>query len=105
VPELGTLTRKSAAALVGVAPFNRDRGTWRGTRHIAGRRAPVRAQLYMATLAGLRCNPLLRAFYARLVAAGKPRRVAMVACMRKLITVLNAILKYRQKWVAPTAPC
>jgi transposase len=105
VPELGTLTRKTAAALVGVAPFNRDSGTWRGTRHIAGGRAPVRAQLYMATLAGLRCNPLLRAFYARLVAAGKPRRVAMVACMRKLITLLNAILKHRQKWVAPPAPC
>jgi transposase len=104
LPELGTLDRKQITALVGLAPLNRDRGTLRGKRTIWGGRATVRAALYMAALVGSRCNPVLRALYARLVAAGKLKKVALVACMRKLLTILNAVLKGRTRWIAPDAP-
>jgi transposase len=104
LPELGTLDRKQITALVGLAPLNRDSGTLRGKRTIWGGRATVRAALYMAALVGSRCNPVLRALYARLVAAGKLKKVALVACMRKLLTILNAVLKGRTRWIAPDAP-
>ena len=103
VPELGRLTRKQIAALIGVAPFNRDSGAYRGTRHIAGGRAPVRAVLYMATVAGVRCNPTLREFFTRLCAAGKPKKVALTACMRKLLTILNAMMRTRIAWTPALA--
>jgi transposase len=99
-PELGKLNRKQIAALVGVAPLNRDSGTLRGHRTIWGGRAQVRAVLYMGALVGIRHNDVLRAFYTRLVAAGKTKKAALTACMRKLITILNAILKSREPWRA-----
>lgn len=98
LPELGRLTGKQIAALVGVAPFNRDSGQWRGKRMIAGGRASIRSVLYMATLSATRCNPPITAFYARLIEAGKPAKLALTACMRKLITILNAILRDRRHW-------
>jgi len=98
LPELGQLSRHQIAALVGVAPMNRDSGTRRGKRLVWGGRAPVRAVLYMATLVGLKHNPVLRVFYARLRAAGKPFKVAATACMRKLLTILNAMLRHNQSW-------
>ena len=98
LPELGQLDRRTIAALVGVAPQNRDSGRWRGRRMIWGGRASVRRALYMAALAAIRFNPPLRAFYQRLRAAGKPGKVALVAVMRKLLTVLNAMLKNEQPW-------
>lgn len=98
LPELGTLTRQQIAALVGVAPLNRDSGTWRGTRRVWGGRAHVRAALYMSALVATRYNPVIRAFYQRLCAAGKAKKVALTACMRKLLTILNAMLKYRTPW-------
>ena len=98
LPELGTLDRKQIAALVGVAPFNRDSGTLRGRRSIWGGRASVRGVLYMSTLAATRCNPAIRAFYERLRAAGKLPKVALVACMRKLLTILNAIARDQKPW-------
>lgn len=103
VPELGQLTRKQIAKLVGVAPLNRDSGAWRGQRRIAGGRSSVRAALYMAALVATRCNTVIRAFYQRLLAAGKPRKLALTACMRKLLTILNAIAKTRTRWQAPKA--
>jgi transposase len=102
LPELGTLTRRQIAALVGVAPFNCDSGTLAGTRHIWGGRAPVRQALYMATLAATRCNPAIRAFYQRLLAAGKKKKVALIAAMRKLLTILNAMVKHQQSWRTAT---
>jgi len=102
LPELGTLNRREIAALVGVAPLNRDSGTMRGKRTIWGGRSPVRAALYMATLAATRCNPVIRSFYHRLCAAGKAKKVALTACMRKFLTILNAMLKHHTTWaVAP----
>lgn len=98
LPELGTLTGKQIAALVGVAPLNRDSGTWRGTRTVWGGRAQVRAILYMSALVATRFNPVIRAFYQRLCAAGKAKKVALTACMRKLLTILNAMLKHRTRW-------
>jgi transposase len=103
VPELGTLNRKKIAALVGLAPFNRDSGQMRGKRTIWGGRARVRPPLYMATLAACRVNPAIRAFYLRLLAVGKSKKLALTACMRKLLTILNAILKQQQPW-CPHAP-
>lgn len=100
LPELGTLSRKQVAALVGVAPMNRDSGHWRGKRVVWGGRANVRAALYMPTIVAVRWNPVLRDFYQRLVAAGKPKKVALVACMRKLLIILNAMLKHRTPWQA-----
>jgi len=98
LPELGHLDRRAIAALVGVAPFNRDSGQWRGRRMIWGGRAPVRAALYMAALAATRHNAVLRAFYQRLRSAGKPAKVALVAVMRKLLTIVNAMLKNQTTW-------
>jgi transposase len=98
LPELGTLNRRQVSALVGVAPYNRDSGTLRGKRSIWGGRAPVRCMLYMATLSAIRCNTVIRAFYQRLRAAGKPGKVALTACMRKLLTILNAIIRTNTPW-------
>lgn len=103
VPELGTLNRKKIAALVGLAPFNRDSGQMRGKRTVWGGRARVRPPLYMATLAACRVNPAIRAFYLRLLAVGKSKKLALTACMRKLLTILNAIIKQQQPW-CPHAP-
>ena len=98
LPELGTLNRKAIAALVGVAPLNRDSGTRQGRRMVWGGRAAVRAVLYMGTLVAVRHNPVLRAFYQRLRAVGKLPKVALTACMRKLLTILNAMLKQQTRW-------
>lgn len=98
LPELGRLPHPQIGALVGVVPFNRDSGTWRGTRHISGGRASVRRVLYMSTLSATKHNPQLKAFYQRLCAAGKPFKVALVACMRKLLCILNSILRNQQPW-------
>jgi transposase len=101
LPELGRLSHKEIAALVGVAPLNRDSGTLRGKRLVYGGRAPVRAVLYMAALVASKCNPVIRAFYLRLRAAGKPAKLALTACMRKLLTILNAIARSGIPW-SPT---
>ena len=101
VPELGTLDRKKIAALVGVAPLNRDSGAMRGKRSIWGGRARVRAALYMGALVASRHNPVVRDFYQRLLAVGKPKKVALTACMRKLLARLNSVLKSRQPWNPP----
>lgn len=93
MPELGKLERNQASALAGVAPYDRDSGTMKGKRSIAGGRVRVRCALYMATLAAIRHNPVLKQFYLRLVSRGKPRKVAIVACMRKFIIYLNGVLK------------
>lgn len=98
LPELGTLNRKQIAALVGVAPLNRDSGTLRGKRTVWGGRATVRAALYMGALVATRWNSTLRIFYQRLCDKGKPKKVALTACMHKLLTILNAILKNRTPW-------
>lgn len=98
LPELGTLNRHQAAKLAGVAPLNCDSGEHRGTRHIFGGRARVRSALYMATLTATRCNPVIKQFFERLIAKHKPFKVAMVACMRKLLTILNLMLKTQTPW-------
>ncbi len=98
LPELGALNRRQIAALVGVAPFNRDSGTLRGKRTTWGGRGDVRAVLYMGTVAAVRCNPVIKRFYERLCAAGKARKVALIACMRKLLTILNAMLRNGTPW-------
>lgn len=98
LPELGRLSHKEIAALVGVAPLNRDSGTLRGKRLVYGGRAPVRAALYMAALVASQWNPVIRAFYLRLRAAGKPAKVALTACMRKLLTILNAMARSGTPW-------
>lgn len=98
VPELGRLNRREIAALVGVAPLNRDSGTFRGARRIWGGRAAVRTVLYMATISAIRCNPAIRAFHARRRAAGKPPKVAITACMRKFLTILNAMIRSNTPW-------
>jgi transposase len=109
LPELGTLDRRQIAALVGVAPLNRDSGNFRGKRSVWGGRAKVRAMLYMGTLVASRHNPIIRAFYQRLCAAGKEKKVALTACMRKLLTILNAMLRHRTPWCYPNTqiigPC
>lgn len=104
LPELGTLTGRQIASLVGVAPVAHDSGTLRGKRAIAGGRARVRTILYMAALVATRHNPVIRSFYHRLLIAGKPKKVALVACMRKLLIILNAMLRDGQPWLvlAPT---
>ncbi len=102
LPELGQLDRKQIAALVGVAPFNRDSGTLRGKRTVWGGRAVVRHVLYMATLTAVRCNPVIKAFYSRLRGNGKAAKVALVACMRKLLTIINAMVRDGRKWNPPT---
>lgn len=98
LPELGRLDRRAIAALVGVAPFNCDSGRHRGQRHIWGGRATVRATLYMAAVTATRYNPILAKFYRRLREAGKPAKVALVATMRKLLTIVNAMLKHQSRW-------
>jgi transposase len=98
LPELGTLTHKQIAALVGVAPLNRDSGRLRGRRTVWGGRAQVRAVLYMGAIVAARFNPVIRVFYQRLQGAGKAKKVALTACMRKLLTILNAMLKHRTPW-------
>ncbi|HEX8361598.1 MAG TPA: transposase [Longimicrobium sp.] len=98
LPELGQLERRKIAALVGVAPFARDSGTQRGRRRIWGGRADVRSVLYMATMSAVQHNPVIRAFHQQLVERGKLGKVALVACMRKLLTILNSILKHAQPW-------
>lgn len=98
LPELGQLNRKQIAALAGVAPFNRDSGKYRGKRTIKGGRARVRSALYMATLVATRFNPLIKAYYEHLLQVGKAKKVALVACMRKLLTILNAMLRDHRPW-------
>jgi transposase len=103
LPELGTLNRRQISALAGVAPFNRDSGRMRGKRSVYGGRAAPRAALYMAALVGARHNPVLKIFYQRLRAAGKPGKVALVACMRKLLTILNVMLREGTSWHPQTS--
>jgi len=98
LPELGTLNRREISALAGVAPFNCDSGGWSGKRCVYGGRAFARSALYMSALVGVRYNAVLRAFYQRLRAAGKPSKVALVACMRKLLTIINSMIRHRQCW-------
>ena len=98
LPELGKLNNREISALVGIAPFNRDSGTMRGKRMIFGGRAQLRSYLYMGALVAIRHNVVIKRFYARLIAAGKPKKVAIVACMRKLLVILNAMVKNRQHW-------
>jgi transposase len=100
LPELGRLRHRQIAALVGVAPFNRDSGTFKGKRSICGGRTQVRSTLYMGTLVATRFNPVIARFYQRLTAAGKPKKVALVACMRKLLTILNAMVRSGKPWDA-----
>jgi transposase len=104
VPELGTVSAQEIAKLVGVAPFNHDSGKFRGSRHIGGGRGRARTMLYMATLSASRRNPVVRGWYERLLAAGKPKKVALVACMRKLLVVLNQMLKTKTRWQAHLTP-
>jgi transposase len=102
LPELGQLSRRQIAALVGVAPLNRDSGTSRGPRRTWGGRATVRTALYMATITAVRCNPVLRTFYERLRAAGKRAKVARIAVVRKLLTIVNAMVKHQTAWQSQT---
>ncbi len=101
LPELGTLDRRQIASLVGVAPLNRDSGLLRGKRTVWGGRARLRAALYMGTLVATRFNPVIKAFYQRLCAAGKAKKLALTACMRKMLVILNSILRRRVKWGPP----
>ena len=98
LPELGSCDRKQIAALVGVAPFSHDSGKMRGRRFIRGGRPPIRSVLYMAALSATRFNPVIRSFYNRLISSGKPFKVVLVACMRKLLTILNAMIRNQQPW-------
>jgi transposase len=100
LPEIGTLTKKEVAALTGVAPFNRDSGMLRGKRTTYGGRQVLRSVLYMAVLSAKKHNPVIKAFYDRLITAGKAKKVAIVACMRKLIIIINAMIKNEQRWQA-----
>ena len=104
LPELGTLNRRQIAALVGVAPYNRDSGALRGKRAVWGGRSRVRAVLYMGALVASRHNPAIRDFYQRLLAAGKPKKVALAASMRKLLVILNGMLKHGSPWCDMTQP-
>ncbi|HKS38965.1 MAG TPA: IS110 family transposase [Blastocatellia bacterium] len=98
LPELGQLSNKQITALVGVAPYARQSGKWKGESHIRGGRATVRSVLYMAALTAIRCNPVIKEFYKRLVKAGKKKKVALTACMRKLLVILNSIVKHQRPW-------
>jgi len=100
LPELGSLDRKKIAALVGVAPLNCDSGKYRGRRRIMGGRAEVRHSLYMAAVSALRYKPTIKSFYDRLIAAGKPPKLALTACMRKILVTLNAMMKNQSYWIA-----
>jgi transposase len=103
LPELGSLDRRKIASLAGVAPFNRDSGLRTGRRSVWGGRAQVRSALYMSVITGIRCNGPIRSFYERLRRQGKPAKVALVACMRKLLTILNAMIRDRTPWQPQTA--
>ena len=103
LPELGVITHKEIASLVGVAPLNRDSGHWRGKRTIWGGRSQVRAALYMSALVATQFNPRIRPFYQRLLATGKPKKLALTACMQKLLTILNAIAHRGQPWRSPAS--
>ena len=103
LPELGSMGHKQIAALVGVAPLNQDSGQRRGNRLVWGGRSSVRGALYMATLVATRRNPVIRAFYERLLAAHKPKKLALTACMHKLLTILNAMVKRQARWATPVA--
>jgi transposase len=98
IPELGSLDRREIASLVGLAPFTRQSGCWRGKSMIAGGRTGPRAAIFMAALTASRCNPVLRAFYRRLLARGKPKMVALIAVARKILTILNAMLRDKKQW-------
>jgi transposase len=98
LPELGTIDRRKIAALVGVAPLNKDSGRKRGKRRVFGGRSSVRRVLYMATLSGTQSNPIIRTFYLRLLDRGKEKKVALTACMRKLIVILNAMVQHQEPW-------
>ena len=98
LPELGTISHKSISYLVGVAPLNRDSGKFRGKRRIGGGRAKIRCVLYMATLVAVRFNPVINAFYQRLISKGKLKKVALTACMHKLLIILNAMMKNNSSW-------
>ncbi len=98
LPELGSLNNREISALVGVAPINRDSGRMRGKRRIQGGRASIRTVLYMATLSATQCNPVIKAFYKKLVAQGKHKKIALTACMRKFITILNTMVKNKTEW-------
>ena len=98
LPELGTLNRQRISKLVGVAPLNCDSGQQRGARHIFGGRARVRSMLYMAALTALRFNPVIKQFYQRLVGKGKPHKVALTACMRKLLSIVNLMVRNQTNW-------
>lgn len=104
LPELGQLDRRTIAALVGLAPFNRDSGKMRGRRSIYGGRARIRTLLYMAAITAIRSNPVIRAFYERLKLRGKPHKVAIIACMRKILTILNAMVRESTPWTPETKP-
>lgn len=98
LPELGAYNRRQIASLVGLAPMNRDSGIWRGRRMIRGGRAAIRSYLYMPTLSAIQCNPFIRSMYLRLIDAGKAPKVAITACMRKLLTILNAVMRDSLPW-------
>ena len=98
LPELGQLNRKEIAALVGVAPMNRESGTYKGKRKIRGGRYKVRTVLFMAMMSAIQSNPKFKAIYTRLVKAGKPKKVALIACMRRMITILNIMVKNETVW-------
>lgn len=98
LPELGSLTNRQVGALCGLAPYNRDSGSIRGKRRIRGGRAPIRTMLYMAMLSAIQCNPVMRQFYQKLVAQGKHKKVALTACMRKMMTILNAMIRDGRAW-------
>lgn len=98
LPELGKLTSRQVAALTGLAPYNRDSGSMKGKRRIKGGRAPIRTMLYMAMLSAIQCNPIMKEFYTRLVAEGKHKKIALTACMRKMMTILNAMVRDGKEW-------
>jgi transposase len=104
LPELGRVSGKAVAALVGVAPFTRKSGLWKGRARIAGGRIEVRRVLYLAAMSGVRTNPILRAFYARLLERGKPKKAALIACAHKLLTILNAMARDQRPWTPEVAP-
>lgn len=100
LPELGQLTSRQVGALCGLAPYNRDSGSMRGKRRIKGGRAPIRTMLYMAMMSAIQCNPIMKRFFNRLVAEGKHKKVALTACMRKMMTILNAMVRDKRSWQA-----
>ncbi len=98
MPELGTISNKQAAALVGVAPFNRESGSYKGQRRIRGGRYKIRTAMFMAMMSAIQCNPIFKAKYEQLVAEGKPKKLAIIACVRKMIVILNSMVRDGVKW-------